>query len=319
MPASINDKLRKVYQTFSTTLAAQKAQGASSMSLSSATGVPTSTAIDFTVGRVDANGTRTPSAKAVYKGTLSGTTVSNLTLIEGTDQLHNAGTVVEITWTASTWNDAVDHLLSEHNQDGTHGAVTADSLSTDTISEATAAAGVTVDGVLLKDNKIATAGAVENTAVMLGMPVQVVSTTSNAVTTGTGTIPSDDTIPQNTEGNEFMTLAITPKSATNILVIEVNAMLSSNIGAFTLLIGALFQDTTANALAAAATDSAGSSVYKMLPLRHTMVAGTTSATTFKFRAGSSAAGTTTFNGVGGARRFGDIVKSSVVITEYKAA
>lgn len=129
MAASINDKLRKTAPAFSTTLASQKAAAAATMTLSSATGVPTDTAIDFTVGRVDSAGTRTPTTKAVYKGTLAGTTVSNLTLVEGTDQLHAAGTVVEITWTSKTWTDAVDHILTQHNQDGTHGAVTATSLS----------------------------------------------------------------------------------------------------------------------------------------------------------------------------------------------
>lgn len=130
MAASINDKWRKGAAAFSTTLASQKASSATSMSLSSSTGVPTDTAVDFTVGRVDSSGTRTPSTKAVYTGTLSGTTVSNLTLIEGTDQLHAAGTVVEITFTKSAWNDAIDSFLTEHNQDGTHAAVTATSLTT---------------------------------------------------------------------------------------------------------------------------------------------------------------------------------------------
>lgn len=119
MPASVTDKFRKTAPAFSTTLASQKASGATTMSLSSATGVPTDTAIDFTVGRVDSSGTRTPSAKAVYKGTLSGTTVSNLTLVEGTDQLHAAGTPVEITWTSKTWTDAVDGILIHADQDGT--------------------------------------------------------------------------------------------------------------------------------------------------------------------------------------------------------
>lgn len=119
MPAAITDKFRKGAAAFSTTLASQKAASASSMTLSDATGVPTTTAIDFTVGRVDSSGNRTPATKAVYKGTLSGTTVSNLTLVEGTDQLHAAGTPVEITFTAATWNDAIDALLSVIDQDAT--------------------------------------------------------------------------------------------------------------------------------------------------------------------------------------------------------
>ena len=119
MPA-ITDKLRRGSPAFSTTLAADKASGAPSATLSSAGTVPTDTAVDFTVGRVDSNGNKTPATKAVYKATLSGSTISNLTLVEGTDQLHKAGTIVEITFTAATWNDMVTWGLTQHNQDGTH-------------------------------------------------------------------------------------------------------------------------------------------------------------------------------------------------------
>ena len=55
--------------------------------------------------------------------------------------------------------------------------------------------------------------------------VQVVNVQSGASATGTTVIPDDDTIPQNDEGDEYLTLAITPKSASNILVIEITLML----------------------------------------------------------------------------------------------
>lgn len=128
--AAITDKLRKGAPAFSTTLAADKGAGASSATLSSAATIPTTTAVDFTIGRVDANGNKTPATKAVYKATLSGSTISNLTLVEGTDQLHKAGTPVEITFTAATWNDMVDWGLTQHNQDGTHSNIIATTLST---------------------------------------------------------------------------------------------------------------------------------------------------------------------------------------------
>ena len=48
-----------------------------------------------------------------------------------------------------------------------------------------------------------------------------------------------------------------------------------------------------------------------------MTAGTTSSTTFKGRAGLSAAGTLSFNGFGGARRFGGVMASSITITEVQ--
>jgi len=59
--------------------------------------------------------------------------------------------------------------------------------------------------------------------VAAGFVVQMVSTQTGALQTDTTTIPADDTIPQNTEGFEVMTLAITLKSATNKLEIDVVA------------------------------------------------------------------------------------------------
>jgi hypothetical protein len=160
-------------------------------------------------------------------------------------------------------------------------------------------------------------GSVPVTALTDGVVVQVVSTNYSAVATGAGNIPLDDSVPQNTEGNEFMTLAITPKSATNILVIEVIASLASDAAAFNMN-GALFQDTTAGALAANSLFGGAASASLIITIKHTMVAGTTSATTFKFRGGANT-GTTTFNGRAAGRLFGAITKSSITITEYKAS
>lgn len=150
-----------------------------------------------------------------------------------------------------------------------------------------------------------------------GAPIQTVSTATSAVATGTTTIPADDTIPQNTEGDEYMTLAITPKSATNILVIQAITH-TANTAAVAHIV-ALFQDSTANALAAIEQYQGQTSGSVNMKLTHRMVAGTTSATTFKIRIGGSGAGTTSFNGVSGTRRFGAITKSSIVITEYQAS
>jgi hypothetical protein len=49
-----------------------------------------------------------------------------------------------------------------------------------------------------------------------------------------------------------------------------------------------------------------------------MAAGTTSATTFRVRAGMGGAGTLTVNGQGGVRRFGGVAASSITIREIKA-
>ncbi len=78
---------------------------------------------------------------------------------------------------------------------------------------------------------------------------QVVSTITGAVATGATVLPVDDTIPQNNEGDQYMSLAITPKSATSTLVIEVVCNGSSSAAGGNYISAALFQDSTANALA----------------------------------------------------------------------
>lgn len=149
-----------------------------------------------------------------------------------------------------------------------------------------------------------------------GSMVQVVNTQTGAVATGTTTIPYDDTIPQNTEGTEFMTLSVTPTSATNKLRIDVVIFLSPSAN-FLATLAALFQDTTANALAAAGSYVETGTAWATVGFTHYMTAGTTSATTFKVRAGCDNAGTITFNGSSGSRRFGGVMASSITITEIK--
>lgn len=149
----------------------------------------------------------------------------------------------------------------------------------------------------------------------VGSVVKVANTQTGAMATGTTTIPWDDTIPQITEGTEFMTLAFTPANATNILQIEV--VINCNASAVNYIIGALFQDATTNALAVAAVYQEGASRAMQIKFTHRMVAGTTSATTFRVRAGTGGAATLTFNGEVGARRLGGVMASSITITEIK--
>jgi hypothetical protein len=145
--------------------------------------------------------------------------------------------------------------------------------------------------------------------------VQVVSTQTGAVATGSTVLPFDDSIPQKTEGDEYMSLAITPTSATNKLKIDVVINLASSSGT-PWVTAALFQDSTANALAAVTRWFAASPTDAPIMFTHHMTAGTTSATTFKVRAGPDVANTLTFNGVSGARRFGGVMASSITIREY---
>lgn len=147
-----------------------------------------------------------------------------------------------------------------------------------------------------------------------GSAKQIVNYQTGAVATGTTVIPIDDTIPQNTEGDQYMSLAITPTSASNYLKIDVIVVMTHSAG--TGIVIGLFQDSTANALAASAHYASAAGSPTILKLTYWMVSGTASSTTFKVRAGSASAGTTTFNGISGARIFGGVCSSSITITEY---
>lgn len=143
--------------------------------------------------------------------------------------------------------------------------------------------------------------------------VQAVQTTSGVVATGTTQVPDDNTIPQITEGTEFFTLAITPKNASSILIITCTVNWAFSNGGRQVL--ALFQDSTANALAVASDRPADNDIIQHTTLVHRMTAGTTSATTFRLRIGNSNSGTTTVNGYSGSQRYGGRLASGMHILE----
>ena len=150
-----------------------------------------------------------------------------------------------------------------------------------------------------------------------GQQIQSASGSTGAVSTTTTAIPADDTIPQITEGAEIITVAITPSSAANVL--DVSAVGNMDHGSSDVsLITALFQDATANALAAATTRNTITAWTKTIPLRHRFLAGTSASTTLRLRGGSSTAGTVTFNGTASARILGGVLFSKIHVAEIMA-
>jgi len=115
-------------------------------------------------------------------------------------------------------------------------------------------------------------------------------------------IPGDDTIPQITEGVEFLTLTITPKKIGNIIEFSFEGQFSLSVaGSFGV---ALFIDATANALNSKSItcSSIGAGVIGTLVYRYTAV--DLSAHTFRVRAGPLSASTLRMNGTNAARFFG---------------
>jgi hypothetical protein len=157
-------------------------------------------------------------------------------------------------------------------------------------------------------------GTIAAAALPAGSVLQVVNFQTGAMATTTTTTPVDNTIPQITEGGQFLSLAITPISATSKLLFEIILMVSTSGANATIV--ALFQGATANAIAAAVTNS-GATLNTTAALNYFMTSGTTSSTTFTVRAGPSA-GTLTVNGNSGARFLGGVQYSSITITEIAA-
>ena len=147
-----------------------------------------------------------------------------------------------------------------------------------------------------------------------GKVVQVVTTLDSAVATGTTLHINDDTVPTNAEGVAWSNLdtAITPTNASNILLIQCVLYCSHSVSA--VMIGVLYQDSGAG-LSSVGTYIDTGTAPEIVTLQYKMPAGTTSATTFKVRVGGHNAGTTTFNGTGGGRKFGGVAGSSMTITE----
>lgn len=151
--------------------------------------------------------------------------------------------------------------------------------------------------------------------------IQVVNLQDGSYKTGNTAIPFDNTIPQKTEGDLYMTLKITPTSALSTLYIDV--VFAGSIGTENNLVIALFMETAgggavANAIAAAFDHNfpGGNTVA----FKHKMTAGVTEEITFTVRAGTGDGNYVHFNGNGNtsARLFGGVCASSITITEVKA-
>lgn len=162
------------------------------------------------------------------------------------------------------------------------------------------------------------AGSVGAAALAAGLVLQTVYQQTGALATGTIVLPFDDTIPQSSEGNEYLTATIVPLYASSVLQVDVSIVLASSFAGTTAMSAALFRDSGASALAAGTMLSPSANSPMTISFRHRVSAGSTVATTFRVRGGSSGAGTTTFNGNAGARGFGGVMASSITITEIKA-
>lgn len=131
----------------------------------------------------------------------------------------------------------------------------------------------------------------------------------------TAQIPADDTIPQNSEGTQIISVSFTPKTTTNRLRLRFQGEASAAVAAS--VVAALFSSASASAIRSTFTNvSAGQG--GTLVIEHEYVPATTSALTFSVRVGPVSATTVRMNGTSAARFFGGTMAATLVIEEIAA-
>jgi hypothetical protein len=143
-PNSSNNKVRKAgsgTRPVVTSLATAKTAGSTTANLLVATGWTTATAVDVVMYRKDTENKPVPGTQTDWVATLSGTTLANMVLRAGTEPVSGYAadslTVVKAAPTAALIDDLADAWYDEHKEDGSHGAVTADSVSAGSVTTST--------------------------------------------------------------------------------------------------------------------------------------------------------------------------------------
>lgn len=203
---------------------------------------------------------------------------------------------------------------------GTSGNLLKSAGSDKTVSDAgvVAANVVTATGTLTSGDIVTGAGskgAQASGIPVAGIAVQSVQASTGSLLTGTTAIPFDNTIPQSTEGDQYLTLSITPKLSSSKIHVEalINIAHTSSGNA---IIMALFVDSNANASACGSVTCTGVSFCHQIRVSFDYTNSSTASKTFKMRAGSASGATTTVNGSGGSAFLGGTFATYIRATEY---
>jgi hypothetical protein len=129
MAADPADYFQKVGRSTATTLSAPGfTAGGTSVTVGSTTNWDTTTGITFAIDEVDNNGNRVVGTYNVFRGKVAtATSITNMTYVGGdAARNYSAGATTRVYQLVSAYreNRLVDGLLVQHNQDGTHDAIT---------------------------------------------------------------------------------------------------------------------------------------------------------------------------------------------------
>lgn len=176
-------------------------------------------------------------------------------------------------------------------------------------SPAIAAATATTQAATDSTTKVATTAFVRQFKQL----AQIIASSTGAYSTSTGVIPADNTIPQNTEGTQVLTASITPTNASSTLEVCVTVYMTNAGVAF--IGAALFRDAGVGAVASGLTYSAAGNALYPITFTYLVSAGSTAATTFNVRCGSTS-GAWYLNGNSVGQLWGGVLSSSITIKEY---
>jgi len=150
-----------------------------------------------------------------------------------------------------------------------------------------------------------------------GEVIQSKRTSVSQLASGNTTVPLDDTIPQINEGFEFITVAISPYAASNLVNATAKGYYAFDVdNAF--VAQSIFRDATANALATSGTFMPFNGSACEILTDVSVLAATGSSTTFRVRTGAQIAGNIQINGSNGSRRYGGALNSFIEVKEIMA-
>lgn len=141
---------------------------------------------------------------------------------------------------------------------------------------------------------------------------QVYAETNDYLQDSNGGMAFTDSIPQNTQGTQFLTKTITPKNLSDFLLVEVTAMVASASAGRPAI--ALFRDSGADAVDCV-WGQTNTATTQSLTIRYKVAAGSGSATTFSVNFGEPNAGGGYLNGNSGGRIGGGAALATMTITE----
>jgi len=144
----------------------------------------------------------------------------------------------------------------------------------------------------------------------------IASTAAHLPIPNSARIPGDDSMPQQSEGTEILTVSITPKSAASLLRIQVDLpLIQLPVSVALTAIASLYRDATADPIRSKAIPFAGAE-NQPLGMVAEVIAGSMAATSFKLRIGPVENYSLYLHGGSGGRLFGGALTSLLIVDEF---